>query len=66
MNSSHESRETEYQENGVTGERERHHYKGSVTQTPTAGCSAHSKNYTCPTNAKSSQARLEAHSANYS
>ena len=60
----HEKRK--YHENGVTGERERHHYKGSVTQTPTAGCSAHSKNYTCPTNAKSSQARLEAHSANYS
>ena len=34
--------------------RERQHYKGSVTQTQTAGYSAHSKNYTCPTNTKSS------------
>ena len=41
------------------GKRERHHYKGSVTQTQTAGYSAHSNNYTCPTNTKSSQTRLE-------
>ena len=39
-------KEADFVKNHGTGERERHHYKGSVSQTETAGYSAHSDNYT--------------------
>ena len=60
-----ESGEMEYQESGVT-EKERHHHIGSVTQILTTRTSAHSNNYICRTNTKSSRARWGAHLTNYS